>query len=325
MNDPSEKLQPSAISPPFRRNTLWLLLVLSLLAAATVAWLVFRPERGETEVIETLLEGEAALAADIYRHEVVDAVNRRDVKALVGRRYRVRITDESDEGAAGVAKIGGLVTFVSGARKGETVVIEITRVKRNVAEAVRIRGLESVAASDSAKSRRSADSPTNALQVGDVYSGVAKELGKEGNGVIWVEGKVVFVQGARLGEHVQFEITENRKRFARGRVIDQAPVPEEISAGATATAPVSGETARAEEVQPGRIFDVMVTEADRKNPEHDGVTRIGGLVVFVAGGRPDERVRIRIRKRMTTFAFADVLERLGPETSQPAAWPPEGP
>jgi predicted RNA-binding protein with TRAM domain len=320
--------EPAAPRPPSRRS-LWILLVISLVAVLAVLWLIFRPDREETETIEAVLEGEAAAAAKVYRQEVVDAVGRRDVVAEVGRRYRVRIEDESKEGTAGVAKLGGLVTFVSGASKGEIAVIEVTRVKRSVAEAVLIKSVGTIPASELSSGRapveRSADMPPDPIRVGILYTGTAKELGKEGDGIIRVQGKVVFVQGARIGERVQFEVTENLGRFARGRVVGAATAgaPEAVPAAAPAGdgSPVSGESASAADVQAGRVFDVTITEADRRQPDRDGVSKIDGLVVFVAGGRPDQRVRIRIIERMTRFARAEVVSRLEFPTSSPA---PEG-
>ena len=259
---------------------------------------------------------------------MVDAVSRRDVKAEVGRRYRVLIDDESDAGASGVAKIGGLVTFVSGARRGEIAIVEITRVKRSVAEAVRIKTLETVPVSELRRAppvERPAGAGPDPVQVGGVYSGAAKELGKEGDGIIRVQGKVVFVQGAAVGQPVQFEVTENLGRFARGRVVQGAvPAAPEAAPAAPAAAdstPVSGDSASSDDVQAGRVFDVAITEADRRQPDRDGVTKIDGLVVFVAGARPDEKVRIRVVQRMPRFARAEVIGRPDTLTAAPA---PEG-
>ncbi|MBU1693886.1 MAG: TRAM domain-containing protein [Verrucomicrobia bacterium] len=325
---PSPQPVESAAPKPPSRRSLWILLAISLVAVLAVLWLVFRPDQVETEKIEVLLEGDAATAAGVYKHDVVDAVGRRDVKAEVGRRYRVRIDDESDKGAAGIAKIGGLVTFVSGARRGEIVIVEVTRVKRSVAEAVRIKTLETVPVSERTRAapvERSADMPPDPVSVGGRYSGTAKELGKAGDGIIRVEGKVVFVEGARVGERVAFEVTENLGRFARGRVVEaaagEAPAPVAAEKPVVDSTPLNGASARADDVKAGRVFDVTITEADRRQPDRDGVTKIDGLVIFVVGGRPDQRVRIRIVERMTRFARAEVISRLESATSAPA---PEG-
>lgn len=313
---PARPVDTTATRPPSRMS-LWILLIVSLVAVLAVLWLVFRPTRDETEVIEQVLEGEAATAANVYKQEVVDATGREIVAAMVGRRYRVRIEDESKEGTAGVAKLGGLVTFVSGARKGEIAVIEVTRVKRSVAEAVLIKTVGTIPASEMRQSRtpveRSADMPPDPVQVGGVYTGMAKEVGKEGDGIVRVQGKVIFVQGARVGERVKFEVTENVGRFARGRVVEGAVVAA-TPGGVTAApppvvddTPMNGDAARADDVVAGRIFDVMITEADRRSPDRDGVAKIDGLVVFVSGGRPDQRARIRIVQRTPRFARAEVL------------------
>ncbi|MBP7828747.1 MAG: TRAM domain-containing protein [Kiritimatiellae bacterium] len=300
--------------------SLWILLVVSLVAVLAVLWLALKPDNEETEVIEVVVSEDPSTAG-VYRHEIVDAVDRFDVKAEVGRRYRVLIDDESDEGASGVAKIGGLVTFVSGGRRGEIAIVEVTRVKRSVAEAVLIKKLETVPLSDlrpvASRGRssegRPADGRPDPVEVGRLYSGAAQELGKEGDGIIRVQGKVIFVQGAAVGQTVQFEVTENLGRFARGRVVEGAAGSATPAAEAAAPAPVvdekpvDGDSARAEDVVAGRVFDVTITEADRRSPDRDGVAKIGGLVVFVSGGRPDQRVRVRIVQRMARFARAEVI------------------
>ncbi len=210
---------------PARANPL-LLLAISLLALALVVALALFPKQEGHEVIEEVLEGPAAESLGVYRGEIVDAVGRRDVTAVEGRRYRVRVEDESKDSAAGVARIGGLVTFVNGARKGEILVVEVTRIKRSTAEAVIVQRTE-----------------------------------------------------------------------------EEAGRPPEAK-------PARGKSSSADEVQAGRVFDVTVDDRDRKDPEHDGVAHIGGLVVFVPGTQPGDRVRIRITERRPRFAFSQVIERL---------------
>ncbi|HOW98708.1 MAG TPA: TRAM domain-containing protein [Kiritimatiellia bacterium] len=156
------------------------------------------------------------------------------------------------------------------------------------------------------------------LRVGGRYSGVVEDVGKQGDGIVKVQGKVVFVTGGRKGDRVEFEVTENLDRFARGRVVGMAAAAAPAAAAAADAPPVDGATATAEEVQPGRVFDVMISEADRRAPDRDGVAKIGGLVVFVSNARPDERVRIRVVQRMTRFARAEVIARPDAAASEAA-------
>lgn len=149
------------------------------------------------------------------------------------------------------------------------------------------------------------------LRVGGRYAGVVEDVGKQGDGIVKVGGKVVFVTGARKGDRVEFEIIENRERSARGRVVGMAAAAAPAAPAVVDATPADGASAKAEEVQPGRVFDVMISEADRRAPDRDGVAKIDGLVVFVPNSRPDERVRIRVVQRMTRFARAEVVSRPG--------------
>lgn len=63
----------------------------------------------------------------------------------------------------------------------------------------------------------------------------------------------------------------------------------------------------------GSEYEVLVEEPDRGNPEVDGVARIDGLVVFVPGTRPGDRVRIRITALQRRSASSEVLEHVQPE------------
>lgn len=288
------------------RAWLWTLLALSATTAAVTLWIVRHTGPPEVEVVEQVLEGEEALAAGVYRHEVIDAITRRRVTALEGRRYRVRIEEDAG-GSAGIARIGGLVTFVSGARKGEVCIAEVTRVKKTVAEAVRIR------TESPADDRDLADPLTEArrddpVRVGGIYTGYVAAVGQEGDGIVRVNGKVVFVSDVTVGEQIRFRVVENLDRFARGvRIGPQSEQPP-----ANPSQVLDGRTASAADVQEGRLFDVLIEEADRLAPERDGVTRIDGLVVFVSGARPDEHARIRIVRRFPRFARAEVVQKLQP-------------
>jgi predicted RNA-binding protein with TRAM domain len=224
MSDMSGNNAEVRLSP--RTKLLLLLLILvTLPALAAVVFLAIAPGDGRVETIDRIVTGSDAEAVGVYRMDVIDATARDPMQAHEGRRYHVIVDDESKEGAAGIARIGGLVTFVPGARKGEELVIEVVRVKRSTAEAVIVERI------------------------------------------------------AAAGQSVAF-------------------------------APAPAESASADDAVPGRVFDVTIGDRDRKNPERDGVARIGGLVVFVRDARQGERVRIRIVERRERHAVGEVIGRL---------------
>lgn len=289
--------------PATSRIVLAALLAVSLIAAAAVAWLIVSSGSSGNEVIDETLEGPSAEALGVYRGEVIDATGRSRAVAVAGHRYKVEITDESKEGAAGVAKIGGLVTFVRGARKGEVVVIEVTRLKRTSAEAAVVERL----AGTGSRAVPAADilPDTEPVRVGGTYRAVIKDVGKKGDGIARVGGKVVFVAKAKKGEEVVFTIVEDKDSFARAELVSRGA--SEPRGAAPADSPASP----ADDVQPGKTFDVTVTEKDNKDPAHNGVARIAGLVVFVPSSQPGDRVRIRIVERAPRFARSEVVERLG--------------
>lgn len=391
--------QPPPVSDGLSRRTLLILLFVCLLGVALVVYLVVRPGEDEQETIISLVEVETPEEADVNVLQVVDTLETPDVQAVEGQRYKVLVVDAAREGASGIARIGGLVTFVPDTQKGDVVVIEVTRIRRSTADAVVIERLDSGVAvpgrpdrpaprdrpdrPDSpmvgqifrgtitdmgregdgvthvdgkvvfvegaelgehvefrvvedmgrfaraevvSKSAEPFDEPVvretpvreDAPMVGQIFRGTVEDMGREGDGVIRVDGKVVFVEGAELGEHVEFKVVEELRRFARAEVVSKSPEPFEAE-------PVSeegGVDAQPEEeaaedgspsndpVEVGVVYDVMVTEQDRRNPEVDGVTRIDGLVVFVPGTQPDDRVRIRITELRARAADAEVVEIL---------------
>ncbi len=199
-------------------------LAAALIAGATM-WLA-RPRESEVEVRR--LRGAEAEALGLYLGWTLSDGRGDGQDPAEGRRYRVRVVSESRDGAEGIARIGGVVTFVPDVGPGEEAIVEVTRRRRTVAETA---------------------------------------------------------------------------------IVDRlAPAAPAVTA--------APETADA--VQPGRVFDVVVTEADRRAPERDGVARIGGLVVFVPDARVGERARIRIVERAARWASAVRLE--GPPAGEP---PPE--
>ncbi len=118
--------------------------------------------------------------------------------------------------------------------------------------------------------------------------------------MVWVDGKVTFLSGAQLGDEVVFRIVEDRGNFNIGQIVSKED--------ATATR----KPELTEAVQCGEIYDVEVTERDRRNPEQNGVARIDGLVVFIQDSQPGDHLKIRIIDRQSRFARGEVIEKLTP-------------
>ena len=316
--DDTTERTPSPLSGAVALRTV-LLLALTLISLGVVAFLIFAAGRAETEVVEAIVPSHEAVELGVNQSEVIDAIGRRDVTAELGRRYEVIIDDESDEGAAGIAHIGGLVVFVSNTRRGERVVIEITRMKRSTAEAIvvsRIAAAIPTAPGNAGTPRTFAKKPppivndgpllstSEAPVVGGKYRGTIIDIGKKGDGITKVGGKVVFIPGTAKGEEVEFVITEDRESSCQALLISktgETPAAEPRKASA------------ADGAVPGAEFDVVIKDKDRKTPDRDGVARIDGLVVFVPNSQPGDRVKIRITDRQPRFATAEVIERLTPE------------
>ncbi len=298
--------QPTA--PAASPRVLLILAALTVVAIAAVVLMIRRGDRTDEQVV-ALIE-QPAPTNRVNVHEVTDAIGRRDVTAEAGRRYRVRIDDESRDSAAGVAHVGGLVVFVPDSKRGEELIIEVTRLKRSTAEGIIIERLGTATARTAAPASPPAPAPT-APATGSVFTGVVESVGRKGDGIVKRDGKVVFVPGVQKGETIVYAIVEDRDQHAVGRLVDRAPAPAPAPAPPASPPPAAtaaGALAHdAKLVQPGAVFDVEVTEDSREKPGQEGVTRIDGLVVFVPGGKPGDRVRVRIVKRMSRAAVAEIV------------------
>ncbi|HMO05442.1 MAG TPA: TRAM domain-containing protein [Kiritimatiellia bacterium] len=146
--------------------------------------------------------------------------------------------------------------------------------------------------------------------VGQEFRGTVEDLGREGDGIVKVDGKVVFVKGAAMGEHVVFRVTEDAGRFARGEVVSKSETPFATAPSATPIAKPASDDHGDIPVAVGDELDVEVVEGDRRNPSVDGVARIDRFVVFVPGTQPGDRARIRITDVRSRAAQAEVIERL---------------
>lgn len=297
------------------RNVLLILLLICLAAVAVVVYLVVRPGNDVQETIISLTEVEAPEDIDINVLKVIDTLETPDVDAIEGQRYKVLVVDEAREGASGIARIGGLVTFVPETQKGDVVVIEVTRLRRSTADSVVIERIDSgvtVPGRPAREPQAARPAVPESDMVGQIFRGTITDMGREGDGVSRVDGKVVFVEGAELGEHVEFRVIEDMGRFARAEVVSKSDVPFE-DAPAVATATMERPSPRGVPVELGETYEVTVTDRDRRHPTVNGVARIDGLVVFVPGTQPGDRVRIRITDVRARSATGEVVERLPAE------------
>lgn len=309
------------------RNVLLLLLAICLVAVAAVVVLVLRPDEREQEKIISVIEDAAPQEAGVNVLQVEDAMTSPDLVAAEGHRYKVLIVDNAREGASGIARIGGLVTFVPDTVKGDVAVIEVTELKRTTASAVLVEKLESGHAVPGRSADRAPrdDSPRTETSelVGNVYRGTVEGVGDKGDGVVRVKKKVVFVPGVATGDYIEFKVVADVGRFASGELISRldkslaSTAPAETPASESATPPAKTDKHGPAPVAVGEEHTVTITEADRTNPDKDGVTRIERFVIFVPGTQPGDHVRIRIAEVRPRSATAEVIERLAAEPAAP--------
>jgi len=323
-------MNEQAPKPETHSNVLMLsLLAVCLVAVAAVVFLVVRPDQQEPETVITVIEKPAAEEAGVNVMQVIDATTGAAITPEEGRRYKVLVSDIAREGSSGIARIGGLVTFVPDTQRGEVVVVEITRIKTSTADAVVIERVSKVELPAETPRPRMSDRPSRPPREpegmeGQVLRGTVTDTGREGDGVVKVDGKVVFVKGATMGQHVEFKVTEDAGRFARAEVVAVSDTPFESEAAAAPkkeSAPRDAPPTVAHTDQPvdvGQEHEVTVTEADRRNPDVNGVARIDNFVIFVPGAKIGDRVRIRITELRARSAMSEVIERLEPV---PAATP----
>jgi predicted RNA-binding protein with TRAM domain len=312
------KPKPSSTST----NILLIILLVVLAGLGAVMYLVLGPGKDKpvtpAPVAETRVEEvvEEVAPEPEERFDFIDAMERNDVSAEEGRRYKVLITDQARDGSSGIARIGGLITFVADARVGDVAVVEVTSLKRTTADAVVVEILErgypvpSTAERPRREGRVENDEPASDL-VGQTFRGTITDTGREGDGVTYLNGKVVFVAGAVKGEDVEFRITGDSERFANAVVVSKLNAPAADDEAGEAKKPYVHPVASGEE------YEVVITEADRRNPDRDGVTRIKNMVVFVPESAVGDRLRIRITGVQRRAADAIVLERLGHDPVEP--------
>ncbi len=58
------------------------------------------------------------------------------------------------------------------------------------------------------------------INEGDEYDVKIEDLGRDGDGIARIEGFVVFVSGAKVGDEVKIRITSTRRNFAFADVVE---------------------------------------------------------------------------------------------------------
>ncbi len=309
-------------------KTVWIP-ALCIFMFAVVAALIFmnKADKPTETSLRNELDDEAAPIA--CKGNVIDATDGREVDAVEGSRYRVSIDEIANEGPEGIAHIGGLVTFVPDGRVGDKLIIEVTKLKGSTAEASIVKILsrgdssgESVSTVDESRQARhaskddqsvlSASAANVEVEVGRSYRGKVEDIGDKGDGIVRVGGKVVFIEDAERGEEVVFRVTQDKDKFAIAVLVESGGFSEsedaEDSVPAGDATALNADSATADDVQPGRIFNVMVAEKDRRNPSVNGVARIGGLVVFIHDSQPGDKLSVRITERAPSFAQAEKIK-----------------
>ncbi|MBM4153784.1 MAG: TRAM domain-containing protein [Lentisphaerae bacterium] len=313
--------QPSnAMSQPVRRSPPpWVLLAISTAAAGGVAALAWGARTGGDEVRVAVLPPAEVAALDLNLGSVTDTARQPGVRPQTGRRYRVHLASEAREGADAIARIGGMITFVSGGRAGETRVVEVTAVKKTTAEAVAVGEAATPAAPAGAPAAEAPAAPATV-----VYTGVVEGVGSRGDGRLKVDDVVIYVPGTAKGDRIVFEIVRKSDRFGTGRLVEKlaadAAAPAEAPAVPSAPAETNAPVATASNAAPvaaaadaggppkeGEERTVTITEKARRNPDTDGVVRLGGMVVIVPGSQPGQTVRIRITSVRERIAFGEVV------------------
>ena len=212
-----------------KRRAVAMLLVLAVSVAA-ILYLIIASRSDSREVVlgEQVYTNMPSTDSVINVGQIIDATKDKNITPKEGYRYRVIIDGLSRDGSAGVTRIGGMITFVPGTQKGDIAVIQITSVRRTVANAELISkekgevktSVESpVEKVDSDEIIDLTKNPNAKVINGRTYRGIVADMGKRGDGIIKIDGKVTFIPGVQKGEKCLFKIIDTRSRFNRGILI----------------------------------------------------------------------------------------------------------
>lgn len=327
MNETTPSPEPAAAP----RDTVWktiALVTLPLLGLLLIvlAIALLRPVR--PVVVTEILPPSSG--ASVNLGQIIDAtVPGAWAEPRLGFRYRLFVEDESEDRSSGIAHLGGRAVFIPDARRGQTVLAEVTRVRERVVDAVLTAVVGQVDMPPKPPRpvwKPKPDDPTADIVKGAVLDVVLTEAsGKnpDKEAIARVAGLVVVVQGVpstSVGERINVRITDRRERIAFAEPTgaaagtDPLPVRERESRPAKpAYRPEPGDPAVA-----GAELDVIISEPSAKRPGEEGIAKIGGLVVAVKGATTvGERVNVRITERRERIAFAELTGK--PAGSAPLA------
>ena len=333
-------MNQSSPSPDSRMRTLALILLPVLgIALVGAAIVVTRASKGKAHITSVVADAQPGTAA-INTGEVIDAtLPGVALEPRLGYRYKVFVEDESDDRSSGIAKIGGRATFIPDARRGQTALVDVTRVRDRVVDAILVRVLAQVDLPPKPPrlpfSPRPGDPAAHVVPGAemDVIIAEASSKNPDTEGVAKIAGLVVFVNGVpTIGERVNVRITDRRERLAfaepTGKPAGTDPLPT-YSAPARAPrtfVPRPGDSAA--HVVPGAIIATTITEPSEKNPATEGVARVNGLVVFVRGATTiGQAVNVRITERRERIAVGEATTEpvTAPAPTAPAASPAPAP
>ena len=57
------------------------------------------------------------------------------------------------------------------------------------------------------------------VEEGEEYEADITELSRRGDGIAKIQGFIIFVSGAKTGDHVKFKVTRVGRRFAEAEVV----------------------------------------------------------------------------------------------------------
>ena len=304
-------------APAAPRDTVWKTVALTTLpllgiALILLAIVVLRPAR--QVVITEVLPPESGSAINLG--QIIDAtVPGAWAEPRLGFRYRLFVEDESEDRSSGIAHLAGRAVFIPDARRGQTVLAEVTRVRERVVDAVLTAVVGQIAMPP--KPPRPAWKPRPGDPTADIVKDAVLDVvltepsskNPETEAIARVAGLVVVVQGApssSIGERVNVRITDRRERIAfaelTGKPAGTGPLPvREARPAKPAYRPDAGDP-----VVTGAELDVVISEPSAKRPGEEGIAKIGGLVVAVKGATTiGERVNVRITGRRERIAFAE--------------------
>ncbi|MDR3292213.1 MAG: TRAM domain-containing protein [Methanobrevibacter sp.] len=65
------------------------------------------------------------------------------------------------------------------------------------------------------------------VDVGKIYDLKIEDQGKDGDGIARIDGFVIFVPGAEVGQEVSVKINATRRKFGFGEIADDDEVADE--------------------------------------------------------------------------------------------------